>query len=82
MGGYVIGPRQTHLEAKRTARSKSSVGGDDGTRTHDPRLAKPVLFQLSYVPSTRPILAGYRGFSENDPGRVDSYLVTFLARRT
>jgi hypothetical protein len=29
---------------------QSSDGGDDGTRTHDPRLAKPVLFQLSYVP--------------------------------
>jgi hypothetical protein len=25
-------------------------GGDDGTRTHDPLLAKQVLFQLSYVP--------------------------------
>ena len=25
-------------------------GGDDGARTHDPRLAKPVLSQLSYVP--------------------------------
>ena len=26
------------------------VGGDDGTRTHDPLLAKQVLFQLSYIP--------------------------------
>lgn len=26
------------------------MGGDDGTRTHDPLLAKQVLFQLSYVP--------------------------------
>src|ERR687895_754711 len=25
-------------------------GGDDGTRTHDPLLAKQVLFQLSYIP--------------------------------
>jgi hypothetical protein len=25
-------------------------GGDDGTRTHDPLLAKQVLYQLSYVP--------------------------------
>jgi hypothetical protein len=24
--------------------------GDDGTRTHDPLLAKQVLFQLSYIP--------------------------------
>ena len=28
-------------------------GGDDGTRTHDPLLAKQVLFQLSYVPAAR-----------------------------
>ena len=37
-------------------------GGDDGTRTHDPRLAKPMLFQLSYVPehphSTRTPVTG------------------------
>jgi hypothetical protein len=26
------------------------AGGDDGTRTHDPLLAKQVLFQLSYIP--------------------------------
>ena len=26
------------------------VGGDDGDRTHDLRLAKPALSQLSYVP--------------------------------
>ena len=26
--------------------------GDDGTRTHDFRLAKPALSQLSYVPET------------------------------
>ncbi len=26
------------------------TSGDDGTRTHDPLLAKQVLFQLSYVP--------------------------------
>jgi hypothetical protein len=25
-------------------------GGDDGDRTHDLRLAKPALYQLSYVP--------------------------------
>jgi hypothetical protein len=25
--------------------------GDDGTRTHNPRLAKAVLCQLSYVPA-------------------------------
>jgi hypothetical protein len=26
-------------------------GGDDGTRTHDPLLAKQALFQLSYIPA-------------------------------
>ena len=26
------------------------TSGDDGARTHDPLLAKQVLFQLSYVP--------------------------------
>ncbi len=30
--------------------SRRLSGGDDGTRTHDPLLAKQVLFQLSYVP--------------------------------
>ena len=29
------------------------LGGDDGARTHDPRLAKPMLSQLSYVPVRR-----------------------------
>ena len=28
-----------------------AYGGDDGDRTHDLRLAKPALSQLSYVPS-------------------------------
>jgi hypothetical protein len=28
----------------------AEVRGDDGTRTHDPLLAKQVLFQLSYIP--------------------------------
>ena len=32
------------------ARTQTASCGDDGTRTHDPRLAKPMLFQLSYVP--------------------------------
>ena len=30
-------------------------GGDDGTRTHDPLLAKQVLFQLSYIPVENPV---------------------------
>ena len=29
-----------------------TYGGDDGTRTHDPLLAKQVLSQLSYTPMT------------------------------
>jgi hypothetical protein len=27
------------------------TGGDDGVRTHDLRLAKPALSQLSYIPN-------------------------------
>jgi hypothetical protein len=30
-------------------------GGDDGTRPHDPLLAKQVLFQLSYIPMEKAI---------------------------
>jgi len=29
---------------------RRSDGGGDGTRTHDPLLAKQVLYQLSYAP--------------------------------
>ncbi len=29
------------------------LSGDDGDRTHDLRLAKPALYQLSYVPKGR-----------------------------
>jgi hypothetical protein len=32
------------------------AGGGNGTRTHDPRLAKPMLYQLSYSP--RRLLSG------------------------
>ena len=31
----------------------ASLSGDEGTRTPDPRLAKAVLSQLSYIPVTR-----------------------------
>ena len=31
----------------------TGVGGDEGTRTPDPRLAKAVLSQLSYIPKVR-----------------------------
>ena len=33
-------------------------GGDDGDRTHDLRLAKPALSQLSYVPVPGPMSGG------------------------
>ena len=36
-----------------TRSSSCSFGGDEGTRTPDPRLAKAVLSQLSYIPVTR-----------------------------
>jgi hypothetical protein len=34
-----------------TGRDGGRGSGDDGARTHNPRLAKPVLSQLSYVPA-------------------------------
>ena len=30
---------------------KIQISGDDGDRTHDLRLAKPALYQLSYIPA-------------------------------
>ena len=39
-----------------------TYGGDDGTRTHDPLLAKQVLSQLSYTP-----MKGRDPFSEGRP---------------
>ncbi len=33
-----------------TLTTKKNPGGDDRSRTDDPRLAKPVLYQLSYTP--------------------------------
>ena len=40
------------MEAGRRLRRRPAghTGGDDGDRTHDLRLAKPALSQLSYVP--------------------------------
>ena len=32
----------------------SPLSGDDGDRTHDLRLAKPALYQLSYIPEAMP----------------------------
>ena len=35
-------------------RTSATANGADGHRTHDPRLAKPVLSQLSYSPNQEP----------------------------
>ena len=32
----------------------NAPSGDDGDRTHDLRLAKPALYQLSYIPEEVP----------------------------
>jgi hypothetical protein len=48
-----MGDREGNRRGARDAASPLTwcvVGGDDGTRTHDPLLAKQVLFQLSYIP--------------------------------
>ena len=42
--------RRVLADSDRSVPIDLSGGGDDGTRTHDPLLAKQVLFQLSYVP--------------------------------
>ena len=47
------------MEGRRGRRTAKKAGendtenGDDGSRTHNPRLAKAVLSQLSYVPDTK-----------------------------
>jgi hypothetical protein len=48
-----LSTRETFSEARLTVPLSCGnvwCGGDDGTRTHDPLLAKQVLFQLSYIP--------------------------------
>ena len=42
--------------------------GDEGARTPDPRLAKPVLYQLSYVPAS----VGHRVYRARDGRETDS----------
>ena len=51
------GTRSNHLSYEpmwffRGSTISRPIGGDDGTRTHDPLLAKQVLSQLSYTPMT------------------------------
>ena len=54
----------------------NSLNGDDGTRTHDFRLAKPALSQLSYVPEPNWIDFEHSNFpiftnqSTNGPGKT------------
>ena len=40
----------TRVKLPHHARRLGPAGGGNGTRTHDPRLAKPMLYQLSYSP--------------------------------
>ena len=56
----------------------SPFGGDDGDRTHDLRLAKPALYQLSYVPGAS-MLPTWAQSSVRDLGAV---LTTQLAATT
>gem|GEM_PF-4020494 len=44
-------PLDAPYRVPRRANSLSFINGADGDRTHDPRLAKPVLSQLSYSPT-------------------------------
>ena len=43
-----MSPRYRNFTTDQADQAERS--GDDGTRTHDPLLAKQVLYQLSYVP--------------------------------
>jgi hypothetical protein len=43
-----------------------SLGGDEGARTLDPRLAKPMLSQLSYVP----VAPAYSSIGPEPPPRL------------
>jgi hypothetical protein len=53
---------------KEIAISRPCDGGDEGTRTPDPLLAKEVLSQLSYIPIAAPIVSG-RLVARNAPQR-------------
>lgn len=43
------------------------LGGDEGTRTLNPCLAKAVLYQLSYVPRLGPRGTGPSGILRGEP---------------
>ncbi len=53
--------RRLHWETRTSELSPRSLSGDDGDRTHDLRLAKPALYQLSYIPDESPF------YSPRDP---------------
>ncbi len=42
-------------------------GGDDGVRTHDLRLAKPALYQLSYIPDESSFYSSLAGALPTGP---------------
>ncbi len=47
---HVLATECTYLSDPDTA----IVGGPGGTRTHDPKIKSPVLYQLSYRPTAPP----------------------------
>ena len=52
-------------------------GGDDGTRTHDPLLAKQALFQLSYIPKEMTLNCG--NALGPPPGRSSTALQQYIS---
>ena len=49
-GRFALKTRQDKLAHKKRGPLKRASSGDEGARTPNPRLAKAVLSQLSYVP--------------------------------
>ena len=50
-------------------------GGDDGDRTHDLRLAKPALSQLSYVPVWADSASEYNNRPSGDSANAGATIV-------
>ena len=66
------GPRRANRRAGLTSGTSSNVvvdGGDEGTRTPDPLLAKEVLSQLSYIPIGRADRIGATGRGQSQAQR-------------
>ncbi len=70
-----LGRRWSGPTGQRSTDSHTEPGGDDGTRTHDPLLAKQVLFQLSYVPSSVTLVPAH----SSTPRRLREALLAALA---